>query len=1053
MKKRVLSLALTVLMLFSLVPLQVLAVEHTHAIGSCTFTTQPKDVTVNPGGTAVFTVAATNPDSTNLKYIWFDANQVNVDNLDLKDLSAAIDKIKAAKLGEGKTLRITNVGTESDGLRVRCAVYYEKTVSIVTIPKDLSFSNTATLTVMLEACDEHTLSFVPAKAATCAEEGNIPYYICEVCGRCYLDEEAQLETTVVACTIDVLNTHADVVYVEATAGNCCEKGLEAHYTCNICSKLFSDAEGENEITRASIETELDADNHKNLVEYPAVTPNCCEKGNIQYWYCDGCREYYSDAGATTPIKHSDTELAKDPANHTDLKEFPAVAATCQAPGNIRYWYCSGCRDYFSDAEGKNEIKKSDTVLDQLKHDYEWVAITENGVEYHAQKCKMCGGITNTGTHSGGTAYCNGKAICTTCGHEYGDKDPNTHINTELKHFVAPTPDTEGYSGDLYCTDCGVLVEEGHVTDKACAHDLNKHDAKDPTCSEEGNIEYWQCSICNVCFTDDTAQTEIAEEDTVLATVSHSYKKWIITELTHQLVCEWCDKPNPVASAQSHTMSGTEPTCHSGNYCIICGYDDGQRDPANHDGETEIRGAYEPSGSEPGYTGDTYCLGCGEKISDGRQYYTACADGCASHLNYVAGTERTCYADGVKSHFVCTVCGNMYLDAKATVPTDEAGIIDKCTGHDLHPGKDAISAQTLVDLIKAAGFTDLTMDEIIQIIKDATSGSGISGSISIEDFLANVHLKDIDHCYDNEYHWLGCQRCGMTFADLKSEFEANGIIISNAWYEIGKKEAHNGGLATCREQAVCTECGEHYGSYGKHRYDVVVTPATCTEDGYTTHKCNNCNDQYVTDETKATGHKIVRGKCENCGQFFQNPFYDVKSGDIFYTAIMWAYTFTPQITAGVTDNYFKPYDDCTRGQVVTFLWRAAGRPEPQSISNPFSDVSSTGACAPYYTAILWAAEQGITTGFNDGTFKPHDTVTRAQFVTFLWRYYGKPAPATGANPFVDVSNSSVFCPAILWAYGAGITTGYDATHFRPDQVCSRWQVVMFLYRAICEGKAL
>lgn len=1054
MKKRVLSLALTVLMLFSLVPFQAFAVEHTHALGGCTITTQPKDVTVDVGETAVFTISATNSESTNLKYIWFDADEVNVDDLDIKDLSATIDKIKAAKLGEGKTLRITNVTAEQDGLRVRCAVYWEKTVLSVTVPKDLTFSNTATLSVAIKACDEHTLTFVPAKAATCAEEGNIPYYICEVCGRCYLDEEAQLETTVLECTIDILTTHDDVVFVEETVGNCCEKGLSEHYYCNTCGRYFSDAEAQNEVTKASLETELDADNHKNLVEYPAVAATCCEKGNIQYWYCDGCREYYSDADAKNPIKHSDTEIAKDAANHTNLVEYPAKPATCKEPGNIHYWYCDGCRDYFSDSEGKNEISRSDTVLDQLKHDYKWVAISDNGVEYHAQQCSMCDGITNTGSHSGGTAYCKGKAVCETCGFEYGETDPDTHINTELKNFVAPTPDSYGYSGDLYCTDCGALVEEGHVTDKACVHDLKHIAAKDPTCCDEGNIEYWQCSICNVCFEDENGQTEIAEEDTVLATVSHSYTKWIITSLTHQKVCEWCDKSQPIIydTPQTHTMSGAAPTCHSGDYCLICGYDDGQRDPENHDGDTEIRGAYEPVGDTAGYTGDTYCLGCGERIETGRYYYNACSDGCASHLNYVAGTERTCYADGVKAHFVCTVCGNMYLDAKATVPTDEAGIVDKCTGHDLHPGKDAISSDTLADLIKAAGFTDLTMEEIVEIIKNAATGGGISGSISVEDFLENVHLKDIDHCYDNEYHWLGCQRCGLTFADLKSEFEANGIIINDAWYEIGKKEAHNGGLATCKEQAICTECGEHYGSYGKHRYDVVVTPATCTEDGYTTHKCNYCDDEYVTDRIPATGHSIVKGKCQYCEQYFKNPFYDVKNGDIFYTAVLWAYTFNPQITAGVTDNYFKPYDNCTRGQVVTFLWRAAGRPEPQSINNPFSDVSSTGACAPYYTAILWAAEQGITTGFNDGTFKPHQTVTRAEFVTFLWRYYGKPAASTAANPFVDVSNNSVFCPAILWAYGAGITTGYDATHFRPNQTCSRWQVVMFLYRAIGEGKA-
>lgn len=1053
MKKRVLSLALTVLMLFSLVPFQAFAVEHTHALGGCTITTQPKDVTVDIGETAVFTISATNSKSTNLKYIWFDADEVNVDDLDIKDLSATIDKIKAAKLGEGKTLRITNVTAEQDGLRVRCAVYWEKTVLSVTVPKDLTFSNTATLSVAIKACDEHTLTFVPAKAATCAEEGNIPYYICEVCGRCYLDEEAQLETTVLECTIDILTTHDDVVFVEETVGNCCEKGLSEHYYCNTCGRYFSDAEAQNEVTKASLETELDADNHKNLVEYPAVAATCCEKGNIQYWYCDGCREYYSDADAKNPIKHSDTEIAKDAANHTNLVEYPAKPATCKEPGNIHYWYCDGCRDYFSDSEGKNEISRSDTVLDQLKHDYKWVAISDNGVEYHAQKCSMCDGITNTGSHSGGTAYCKGKAVCETCGFEYGETDPDTHINTELKNFVAPTPDSYGYSGDLYCTDCGALVEEGHVTDKACVHDLKHIAAKDPICCDEGNIEYWQCSICNVCFEDENGQTEIAEEDTVLATVSHSYTKWIITSLTHQKVCEWCDKSQPIIydTPQTHTMSGAAPTCHSGDYCLICGYDDGQRDPENHDGDTEIRGAYEPVGDTAGYTGDTYCLGCGERIETGRYYYNACSDGCASHLNYVAGTERTCYADGVKAHFVCTVCGNMYLDAKATVPTDEAGIVDKCTGHDLHPGTDAISANSLVTLLKAAGFTDLSLEEIIQLIKDATSGD-ISGDISVEDFLKNVHLKDIDHCYDDNCHWLGCQRCGKTLEDLVDELAENGINLDGAWIEIGKKEAHSGGLETCTEQKVCDECGEHYGPYGEHRYKITVTAPTCTENGYTTHKCNYCNDEYVTDIIPATGHKIVKGKCENCGTYYANPFYDVKNGDIFYTAVMWAYTFVPQITAGVTDNYFKPYDDCTRGQVVTFLWRAAGRPEPQSTVNNFKDVSSTGACAPYYTAILWAAEQGITTGYNDGTFKPHQTVSRAEFVTFLWRYYGKPAASTAANPFKDVSNNSVFCPAILWAYGTGITTGYGGDLFKPNQTCSRWQVVMFMYRAICEGKA-
>ena len=107
----------------------------------------------------------------------------------------------------------------------------------------------------------------------------------------------------------------------------------------------------------------------------------------------------------------------------------------------------------------------------------------------------------------------------------------------------------------------------------------------------------------------------------------------------------------------------------------------------------------------------------------------------------------------------------------------------------------------------------------------------------------------------------------------------------------------------------------------------------------------------------------------------------------------------------------------------------------------------GACQPYYTAILWAAENGITTGYSDGTFRPHAQVKRAEFVTFLWRYYGQPSPSSLDNPFVDVSPSSVFYKAILWAAEEGITQGYGNNDFQPNRICSRWQVVTFLHRAM------
>ncbi len=175
-----------------------------------------------------------------------------------------------------------------------------------------------------------------------------------------------------------------------------------------------------------------------------------------------------------------------------------------------------------------------------------------------------------------------------------------------------------------------------------------------------------------------------------------------------------------------------------------------------------------------------------------------------------------------------------------------------------------------------------------------------------------------------------------------------------------------------------------------------------------------------------------------------PFDDVKiygKHEPYADAILWAAN--TGISSGYGDGLFKPDQGCTRAQVVTFLWRAAGCPEPQSDNNPFKDVYSDGALEPYYKAILWAAESGITSGYPDGSFRPYEVCTRAQFVTFLWRYEGEPVVDID-NPFTDVAQSPYY-QAILWAYSTGVATGYDDGCFRPDRVCSRAEVITFIYR--------
>ena len=256
----------------------------------------------------------------------------------------------------------------------------------------------------------------------------------------------------------------------------------------------------------------------------------------------------------------------------------------------------------------------------------------------------------------------------------------------------------------------------------------------------------------------------------------------------------------------------------------------------------------------------------------------------------------------------------------------------------------------------------------------------------------------------------------------------------------------------------------------HNYTDKVTAPTCTAEGYTTHTCA-CGDSYTDTTVAATGHKWDGGAvtteptietegvktftCTVCGETktekinklpdpnapVENPFTDVSENDFFFEPVMWAVS--NNVTSGLSATSFGPSKGCTRAQVVTFLWRAAGEPAPTSNNNPFTDVKEGQY---YYDAVLWAVENGITTGLNATTFGTNADCNRGQIVTFLWRAMGKPAPTSSNNPFTDVPESQYYYDAVLWAVEKGITTGLSATSFGPNSTCTRGQIVTFLYRA-------
>ena len=251
---------------------------------------------------------------------------------------------------------------------------------------------------------------------------------------------------------------------------------------------------------------------------------------------------------------------------------------------------------------------------------------------------------------------------------------------------------------------------------------------------------------------------------------------------------------------------------------------------------------------------------------------------------------------------------------------------------------------------------------------------------------------------------------------------------------------------------------------------VLVENTCTEDGTAAHLCHghgvNCETIFDEQVVPASGHELFSvsqyiekptatlpglgmGTCKKCGvigveQELPPIFSDVVS-DGFYSQAL-DYCYAKGWVTGVTADTFAPNNACVRAQVVTFLWRAAGCPEPENGVNPFVDVAED---AFYYDAVLWAVEMGITTGTDADHFSPMGVCNRAQVVTFLWRACGQPEAENQEHPFTDVQSGSWYEMPVLWAVEEGITSGMSAESFGPNADCNRAQIVTFLYRAYAE----
>lgn len=257
---------------------------------------------------------------------------------------------------------------------------------------------------------------------------------------------------------------------------------------------------------------------------------------------------------------------------------------------------------------------------------------------------------------------------------------------------------------------------------------------------------------------------------------------------------------------------------------------------------------------------------------------------------------------------------------------------------------------------------------------------------------------------------------------------------------------------CEAYKLVTKYMTKYYPEWSERYDAVLrsyisyaTPATGTEykETWSGNFSWNLDGTGLTDPDGYADMSAAEILADLFGDAETQPgqkgFNDVNPGDYFYDAVNWAVE--KGITTGTSATTFSPNASCTRAQIVTFLWRASGSPEPKTASNPFTDVTAN---AYYRKAVLWAVENGITTGTSATTFSPDAPCTRAQGVTFLWRANGSKA-ASAAASFTDVASDAYYAPAVAWAAEQNVTGGVGNGLFSPDTTCTRAQNVSMLYR--------
>ena len=656
-------------------------------------------------------------------------------------------------------------------------------------------------------------------------------------------------------------------------------------------------------------------------------------------------------------------------------------------------------------------------------------------------CKECGAVITAGKQTEPTGHAaeaewvvdkksvkqgdckhygnSGNLVCPLCNEimKLGEKTTREHGSTTLSGYVAPTCTKRGYSGDKICTICDKVAERGSPVEKSA------HTFSEWTPIKEGGTKYMrECSVCGAREFRDGPASGTAVESVTLApntlTLSVGMSGTLAAtvlpeEATNRNVTWTSDDPN-IATVDEN---GNVTAVKAGKTTITVTTEDGNRKASCAVTVTANAAQKELAGiritTPPKKT--TYIEG--ESFDKtGMTVYAVYKD----HSREIV-TNYTCSpTDALKT-----------TDTEITVSYTEGGVtvqaaqqIKVKSSSEIRVAKPAITPPS-------CSFTGM-----LKVSIKAEEGTTIY-------FTTNGSNPTTDSSkYTGEF--TVSKSCTIKAIAVK-----NGVASPVASASYTTTNAASGGhTPTYGITIQDSKNGDVTASHKSAAKGTTVTLTVNPDKGYVldtlTVLDGKDKELKITDKgdgkftfTMPDSKVTVEATFKTAGN---NPFTDVPAGAYYEDAVVWAVG--KNITTGMSATTFDPNGSCTRAQIVTFLWRAAGSPAAKSSAMPFADVK---AGSYYYDAVLWAVEQGITKGTSDTMFSPDATCTRAQIVTFLWR--SQKSPAAGmANPFADVAADTYYIDAVLWAVKHNITVGTTFSIFSPDEECTRAQIVTFLYRA-------